>query len=158
MEICRYGSCPCAHHNLRAGICSTGNITTADQAIVPGLVPGARRTWGLAWYNVLLDGGGSLGALGAGLPPLLQHQMSFTILTSYRLVFVGYSILCVVVAAIYLCLSPAIEVGSSRNVPSVRTAITPKIAQMQLPWSLSLPPTRNLYGSQRLTKSSHSLT
>ena len=29
-----------------------------DQAIVPGLVSDARRTWGLAWYNVLLDGGG----------------------------------------------------------------------------------------------------
>ena len=97
-----------------------------DQAIVPGLVPDARRTWGLAWYNVLLDGGGSLGALGAGLPLLLQHQMSLTILTSYRVVFLGYSVLCVVVAAIYLCLSPAIEVGSPRNLSSVRAGITPK--------------------------------
>lgn len=97
-----------------------------DQAIVPGLVPDARRTWGLAWYNVLLDGGGSLGALGAGLPLLLQQQMSLTILTSYRLVFVGYSILCVVVAAIYLFPSPAIEVGSPRNITSVRTGITPQ--------------------------------
>jgi len=92
-----------------------------DQAIVPGLVPDARRTWGLAWYNVLLDGGGSLGALGAGLPLLLQHQMSVTILRSYRLVFFGYSALCVVVAAIYLCLSPAIEVGSPGNIASIRT-------------------------------------
>jgi len=97
-----------------------------DQAIVPGLVPDARRTWGLAWYNVLLDGGGSLGALGAGLPLLLQHQMSLTILAAYRLVFLGYSVLCIVVAAIYLCLSPAIEVGSSRNIASIRTGITPK--------------------------------
>jgi predicted MFS family arabinose efflux permease len=97
-----------------------------DQAIVPGLVPDARRTWGLAWYNVLLDGGGSLGALGAGLPLLLQHQMSLTILTSYRLVFLGYLILCVVVAAIYLCLSPAIEVGGPGNLALVRTGITPK--------------------------------
>lgn len=97
-----------------------------DQAIVPGLVPDARRTWGLAWYNLLLDGGGSLGALGAGLPLLLQHQMSLTILTSYRIVFLGYSVLCVVVAAIYLCLSPAIEVGSPGNLGSVRTGITPK--------------------------------
>jgi MFS family permease len=38
-----------------------------DQAIVPGLVSDARRTRELAWYNVLLDGGGALGALGAGL-------------------------------------------------------------------------------------------
>jgi len=33
-----------------------------DQAIVPGLVAGVWRTWSLAWYNVFLDGGGSLGA------------------------------------------------------------------------------------------------
>ena len=97
-----------------------------DQAIVPGLVSDARRTWGLAWYNVLLDGGGSLGALGSGLPLLLQHRMSLTILTSYRLVFLGYSALCLVVAAIYLCLSPGIEVCSLKNIASIRTGITPK--------------------------------
>jgi len=36
-----------------------------DQAVIPGLVPDDKRTLKLAWYNVLLDGGGSLGALGA---------------------------------------------------------------------------------------------
>lgn len=97
-----------------------------DQAIVPGLVTDARRTWGLAWYNVLLDGGGSLGALGAALPVLLQHKMSLTILTSYRVLFVGYSVLCVVVAAICLCLSPAIEVKNPGTIASVRNGITPK--------------------------------
>jgi hypothetical protein len=30
-----------------------------DQAIIPGLVSDKRRTWNLAWYNVLLDGGGA---------------------------------------------------------------------------------------------------
>jgi MFS family permease len=97
-----------------------------DQAIVPGLVPHTRRTWGLAWYNVLLDGGGSLGALGAGLPFLLQHHLSLAILTSYRLVFLGYSVLCVVVAVVYLCLSPAVEVEIPRTIASTRTRITPE--------------------------------
>lgn len=86
-----------------------------DQAIVPGLVSDSRRTWALAWYNVLLDGGGSLGALGAGLPVLLQRHMSLPVLTSYRVVFLGYAILCVIVAAIYLCLSPGIEVESPKT-------------------------------------------
>src|SRR6516225_9457810 len=44
-----------------------------DQAVVPGLVSDNRRTWTLAWYNVLLDGGGSLGGLAAALPMFLQH-------------------------------------------------------------------------------------
>lgn len=61
-----------------------------DQAIVPGLAPDSKRTWNLAWYNVLLDGGGSLGALAAGLPLFLQHRLTFSLLSSYRVVFFGY--------------------------------------------------------------------
>ena len=101
-----------------------------DQAIVPALVTDARRTWGLAWYNVLLDSGGSLGALEAALPILLQHRMSLTILTSYRVLFVGYSVLCVAVAAIYQCLSSAIEVKNPGTTASVGTGITPKSKSM----------------------------
>ena len=40
-----------------------------EQAIIPGLVPDASRTWGLAWYNVVLDTAGSLGALAAASAP-----------------------------------------------------------------------------------------
>ena len=97
-----------------------------DQAIVPGLVPDTRRTWSLAWYNVLLDGGGSLGALAAGVPIMLQHGMSLTVLTSYRIVFIGYSVLCLIVAADYLCLSPAAEIRSSQTIASTKTRITPE--------------------------------
>ncbi len=49
---------------------------TLEQAIIPGLVPDASRTWALAWYNVVLDTAGSLGALAAGLPLLLQHWLA----------------------------------------------------------------------------------
>lgn len=97
-----------------------------DQAIVPGLVSDSRRTWSLALYNVLLDGGGSLGALSAGLPLLLQHQLSLTVQTSYRLVFLGYSFLCIIGAAIYLCLSPTVEVRNPTTSASLRTGITPE--------------------------------
>ena len=97
-----------------------------DQAILPGLVSNTKRTWGLAWYNVLLDSGGSLGALAAGLPLLLQHHQSLSILTSYRLLFFGYAVLCVTVAGIYLVLSPAVEVGSTGTIASVRACITPE--------------------------------
>jgi MFS family permease len=96
-----------------------------DQAIIPGLVSDQRRTWRLAWYNVLLDGGGSLGALGAGLPILLQHQTPLTVLASYQVAFFGYSVLCLVVAAIYLSLSSAVEVGSP-GTTSLKTEISPE--------------------------------
>jgi MFS family permease len=96
-----------------------------DQAIVPGLAPDSKRTWNLAWYNVLLDGGGSLGALAAGLPFFLQHRLSFSLLSSYRIVFFGYSALCLVVAALYSLLSPAIE--ANPPAPAQRSAgMTPE--------------------------------
>ncbi len=83
-----------------------------DQAIVPGLAPDSKRTWNLAWYNVLLDGGGSLGALAAALPFFLQHRLSFSLVNSYKVVFFSYFGLCLIVAALYAFLSPAVEVGN----------------------------------------------
>lgn len=96
-----------------------------DQAMIPGLVTDARRTWGLAWYNMLLDAGGSLGALAAGLPLLLQHQALVSVSASYRLVFLGYSALCLVIAAIYSFLSPEIEIVSSKTPGALRMPIDP---------------------------------
>ena len=97
-----------------------------DQAIVPGLVSEFRRTWSLAWYNVLLDGGGSLGALAAGLPLHLQHQLSLSLVGSYRVVFVGYSGLYLLTAVLYLVLSPAVELARTSTVAPIRTGIAPK--------------------------------
>jgi len=95
-----------------------------DQAVVPGLVPDVKRTWKLAWYNVLLDGGGSLGALAAGLPILLQHHLAVSVLSSYRLVFFGFSGLCLIVAALYSLLSPAVEIADS----SLSARMSPRVS------------------------------
>jgi hypothetical protein len=85
-----------------------------DQAIVPGLAANTKRTWNLALYNLFLDGGGSLGALAAGLPVFLQSRHAFSILGSYRAVFLGYCVLCLIAALIYACLSSAVEVASPK--------------------------------------------
>jgi predicted MFS family arabinose efflux permease len=81
-----------------------------DQAVIPGLVPDTKRTWSLAVYNALLDAGGSLGALAAGLPMLLERRLSYSTPASYRAVFEGYALSCLLVAGAYLLLSPAAEV------------------------------------------------
>ena len=96
-----------------------------DQAVIPGLVSDVRRTWNLAWYNVLLDSGGALGAIAAALPILLQHHLSISVLHSYRLVFFGYSGLCLAVAAIYFFLSTAVEVANPSSLALARTKIAP---------------------------------
>ncbi len=95
-----------------------------DQAVVPGLVPDVKRTWKLAWYNVLLDAGGSLGALAAGLPILLQHHLAVPVLSSYRIVFFGFSGLCLIVAALYSLLSPAVEIADS----SLSARMSPRVS------------------------------
>jgi MFS family permease len=91
-----------------------------DQAVIPGLVSNAKRTWTLAVYNALLDGGGSIGALAAGLPIVLERHLSYSPLRSYRAVFFGYAVSCLVVATAYLFLSPAVEVANPSASTSAR--------------------------------------
>ena len=97
-----------------------------DQAVIPGLVSDIKRTWNLAWYNVLLDGGGAFGAMAAGLPILLQRQLSVSVLRSYRLVFLGYFGLFLAVAALYFFLSPAAEVANPSGLTPARNKIAPE--------------------------------
>ena len=96
-----------------------------DQAIIPGLVSDAKRTWSLAWYNVLLDSGGSLGALVAGLPLFLEHHLSLSLLRSYQLVFIGYTGLCLAVAVLYSLLSPAVEIANPSTPQSSTASMAP---------------------------------
>ncbi len=60
-----------------------------EQAVIPGLAPDAKRTWNLAFYNALIDGGGSLGALAAGLPIFFQHRLGLPLLAAYKTLFLG---------------------------------------------------------------------
>ncbi|HYM77093.1 MAG TPA: MFS transporter [Candidatus Dormibacteraeota bacterium] len=83
-----------------------------DQAILPGLAPDSSRTWNLALYNALLDGGGSLGALCSSLPLLLHDRFGSPLLSEYRTLFFAYAGLCLTVAAFYWFLSPAVEVAT----------------------------------------------
>ena len=96
-----------------------------DQAIVPGLAPDKRRTWNLAWYNVLLDGGGSLGALGSALPIVLTHRFGASIIGSYRILFFACSGLCVLIAALYWFLSPAVEVANPLPLAGLGSTVAP---------------------------------
>lgn len=75
-----------------------------EQAIIPGLVPERSRTWGLSWYNVLLDSGGAIGALGAALPLAVSLWSHVDLVAAYRYVFLGYTGLHVVIAGLYLLL------------------------------------------------------
>ena len=111
-----------------------------EQAIIPGLVTDAQRTWKLAWYNVLLDGGGAMGALCAGLPPLLQRRTKLSLFASYRLVFCGYCALFLLIAVLYLFLSSRIEAvrvpGTWKGRPPIRPKSKTTLAKLTALFSL----------------------
>ncbi len=81
-----------------------------EQAIIPGLVRDERRTWSLAWYNVVLDAAGSLGALAAATPFLLQRWFLIPLPRAYRAVFFVYAAVSLLTGLFYLFLSSAVEV------------------------------------------------
>src|SRR5689334_5822391 len=62
-----------------------------EQAAIPGLVTDQRRTWSLAWYSVVLDASGALGALAASIPFLAQRLWGVDLATSYQALFLGYA-------------------------------------------------------------------
>lgn len=95
-------------------------IFAMEQAILPGLVRDEQRTWTLAWYNVLMDSGGGVGSLAAGIPIFLHHQFGTTILTGYQFVFFGYTALNLVILVLYVLLPAEIEaVARGTSIPSV---------------------------------------
>ncbi|HLW79327.1 MAG TPA: MFS transporter [Terriglobia bacterium] len=80
-----------------------------EQAVIPGAVPADRRTWGLSWHGLTMDLGHALGALAAGLPPLLGRWLGVGLMPSYRLTFGLYTAANLLSAALYLFVTPEAE-------------------------------------------------
>jgi MFS family permease len=86
-----------------------------EQAVLPNLVTDRNRTWTFSWYHLILDAGGAVGALAAGLPVALYRWKAIPILTTYKAVFLGYSALGLASAAAYSLLSSRVETGVTRE-------------------------------------------
>ncbi|HWZ43816.1 MAG TPA: MFS transporter [Candidatus Saccharimonadales bacterium] len=95
-----------------------------EQAVIPGLVSTDRRTWGLAWYSLVLDASGALGALAAGWPLMKQRLWGADLAASYRTLFIGYALLNVLSGFLYLLLSPEIEVVPAGAAPVWRITVS----------------------------------
>ena len=82
-----------------------------EQAALPNLVSDRDRTWTFSWYHLVLDAGGAVGALAAGLPIALNRWYGLPILATYKSIFIGYSALGLAGAMAYSLLSDRIEAG-----------------------------------------------
>jgi MFS family permease len=86
-----------------------GAASALDQAILPGTVPDERRTWTLAWYNLVLDVGHALGALAAALPAAMAAAIGVDASSAHRLTFLTCAVAALACVLLYAALSPAIE-------------------------------------------------
>ena len=89
-----------------------GAASALDQAILPGTVPDDRRTWGLAWYNLVLDAGHALGALGATIPTILMRATAVGPQAAHQLTFLICAGAMLLSLVPYLALTRDIEVAA----------------------------------------------
>jgi MFS family permease len=84
-----------------------------EQATIPNLVSDYRRTWVLSWYNVILDGGGALGALAGAAPVVIQRYTNLDLESAYSWVFAAFAIANLSAAALYFFLTDRLEIRKS---------------------------------------------
>lgn len=103
-----------------------GAASALDQAILPATVPDGRRTWALAWYNLVLDGGHALGALAATVPTILVRVIDVDPRAAHQLTFVACAAAMLLCVAPYLALSRGIEIAREPASTPLRPPIDPR--------------------------------
>jgi MFS family permease len=88
-----------------------GPFLSIEQAALSQLIPDRNRTQTFAWYNLAGSFATATGALaGGGLSQLLQ-EAGYSALNSYRAVVLGYALIGVILANLFLLLTHAVEAG-----------------------------------------------
>ena len=86
-----------------------GAASALEQAMLPETVPDQRRTLTLAWYNVVVDAGHSIGALAAAIPSLVAFAAAIPIDRVQRLTFLGCAVALLASVVPYWRLSSRVE-------------------------------------------------
>src|SRR2546425_2145978 len=87
-----------------------GAASALDQAILPETTVPERRTWVLAWYNLVLDSGHATGALAGATPTLLIRVWDATPVDAHRTTFPMCAVATVMSIVPYVALTRRIEV------------------------------------------------
>ena len=97
-----------------------GGLSALEQAMLPETVPAERRTWALAWYNLVLDAGHALGALAGGAPVIIASTWNIDTAASHRIMFLACAAAMGLAIAIYSQLSSALERRDDSSSPGSR--------------------------------------
>jgi MFS family permease len=92
-----------------------GAAAALEQAILPAAVSDDRRTWALAWYNLVLDGGHALGALAGTIPTIIVRAAATTPDAAHRATFWLCAMAMVACVVPYLALTPDVEVARDED-------------------------------------------
>jgi MFS family permease len=103
-----------------------GAASALDQAMLPEIVPAERRTWTLAWYNLLLDAGHATGALAAAVPTVLMRVAGQSSVMAHRATFLICAAAMVVSLVPYLALTPGIEVAGAADSRGTLRVLDPR--------------------------------
>ena len=107
-----------------------GAAFSLEQAILPELIPDSGRTRAFAWYNVCLDVGHALGALGGLLPTILRSAAGVGPLESYRAGFLVVAGLSAVGALAYAQLGARDHATGERTFARVGPESRRRIARL----------------------------
>lgn len=88
-----------------------GPAAALEQALLPATTTDDRRTWTMAWYNVVIDSGHAVGALAAVLPTVVAGTFGLTVAAGHMWTFVGCGVVVMLATIPYLLLRPAVERG-----------------------------------------------
>jgi hypothetical protein len=89
-----------------------GAASALEQAILPQTVPADRRTWALAWCNLVLDCGHALGALAATGPTILANTVGLPPDVAHRATFALCAVAMLSCLVSYMALMPRIEIST----------------------------------------------
>jgi MFS family permease len=92
-----------------------GPFLSVEQASLTQLLPDARRTQVFAWYNLAGSFAAAAGALFGGWLAQGLQGAGLAVIDSYRAVLTGYVVAGVLLAVIFLFVSPAVEVPIRRE-------------------------------------------
>jgi len=94
-----------------------GPFLSIEQASLSQLLPDNRRTQVFSWYNLVGSFATALGALVGGSLAQVLQRLGASPLDSFRVVIVGYALLGTLLVALFLRLSPQVEVVTPATSP-----------------------------------------
>jgi MFS family permease len=94
-----------------------GPFLAVEQAALADMVPAGERTRFLAWYNLVGSFATAAGSLGCGLLVQFLQSRGVAPVPGFRVVLCGYAAAGLLLAGLFLRLSPAAEAGRTTPLP-----------------------------------------